>query len=134
MAFFFFNTLLTLFLYLYIFKKKTLIGFQLGMSISMATSGMVALLSGIIFMYHFPFSYTENTIAAACIGMITGIVFGLLFDYQTMLTGFVNGLMIGIMAPMVGAAAEFHTNFLLFTEGLFIGVLFLLIFSVQYSS
>jgi formate hydrogenlyase subunit 3/multisubunit Na+/H+ antiporter MnhD subunit len=62
-----------------------------------------------------------------------GSLFGALFDYQTLLTGYANGLMMGMMAPMVGAAAKNSIVFLVFIEIVFIVSLILLMSSAKHS-
>jgi hypothetical protein len=97
---------LALVAYMVLFPQKKRIGFHLGMNIAMVTSGGLALATGIILINLFPLNYREVTIATIFVGLSIGVLFGSLFDYQTVLTGFMNGLMMGIMAPMVGAAAS----------------------------
>lgn len=91
----------------------------------------MALGSGIIFINLYPLYFLEATLFAVIIGSLTGIFFGSLFDYQTLLTGYINGLMMGIMAPMVGSAASEGVYFLLFIE-LFILSSFVLIASLAH--
>jgi hypothetical protein len=82
----------------------------------MVAGGGLALGTGIIFINLYPFYFLEATLFSVVIGAITGILFGNLFDYQTLLTGFMTGLMMGIMAPMVGAAAFEGVMFLIMIE------------------
>jgi hypothetical protein len=76
------------------------------MNISMISGGMLAISTGVILIALFPLQFTWITIGTALLGMLTGAAFGALFDYQTVLTGWANGLMIGLMAPMVGAVMD----------------------------
>jgi hypothetical protein len=110
------NILLTACLYVYVFKNSRLIGFQLGMNISIIAGGFTAVSTGIVLIMIYPFFYTSVTILSVLIGLIAGGAFGLLFDYQTALTGYVNGLMMGLMGPMVGALIDDQLMFLLFLE------------------
>lgn len=103
-------------LYIYIYNRRKQIGFHLGMNIAMVAAGGMALGTGIIFINLYPLYFLEATLFAVVIGSITGILFGNLFDYQTLLTGYINGLMMGIMAPMVGAAASEGILFLIMIE------------------
>lgn len=123
------NFFLATILYLYLFKVRKLIGFQLGMNIAMVIGGMVAIASGILLISQFPFHYTEVTIASTLIGMIIGAIFGAMFDYQTFLTGFTNGLMMGIMAPMIGAVVDSNESFIIFIECLLVVSALLVIIS-----
>ncbi len=103
------------------------------MNISLMVSGTVAIVTGVILIYQFPFEFVFITIITTIIGIIIGVIFGALFDYQTLLTGYINGLMIGLMAPMIGAAASLNMMFLLFIEIIFIFSLFLLAFSARHT-
>lgn len=113
-------------LYIYIYNRRKQIGFHLGMNIAMVASGGMALGTGIIFINLYPLYFLEATLFAVVIGSITGILFGNLFDYQTLLTGYINGLMMGIMAPMIGAAASEGILFLIMIEVFIISCFFLL--------
>ncbi|MFP7225948.1 hypothetical protein SFC42_22940, partial [Priestia filamentosa] len=93
------NLLLTGSAYLFLFKVRKLIGFQLGMNISNLAGGFFAIVTGIILIYQFPLHFVPITIITTVIGMVVGALFGGLFDYQTLLTGMINGLMMGVMAP-----------------------------------
>ncbi|WP_404459482.1 hypothetical protein [Oceanobacillus kapialis] len=117
--------------YLYLYKNRKLIGFQLGMNISMLIGGFGTISTGVFLIYQFPLKFVLITIMTAVIGMLIGAIFGALFDYQTLLTGYINGLMMGIMAPMVGAAANNSIVFLLFIEVVFLVSLLLVFLSAK---
>ncbi|WP_257535967.1 hypothetical protein [Metabacillus litoralis] len=119
--------------YIYFYKRRKLIGFHLGMNIAMVAGGSLAIGTGVILINQFPLHFLEITIIATLTGLIIGSLFGGLFDYQTLLTGFINGLMMGIMSPMIGAAAS-GTTFILFLEFCIIGAFGLLILSSKNSS
>ncbi|WP_080848272.1 hypothetical protein [Cytobacillus gottheilii] len=125
------NLVLILFLYLYLYKIRKLIGFQLGMNISMLAGGFCAIATGVILIYQFPLKFVVITMITAVIGMLIGGFFGALFDYQTLLTGYINGLMMGIMAPMVGAAANTSILFIIFIEAVFLLSLLLVFLSAK---
>jgi len=127
--FFYGNFFVVAFLYYYLYRIRKLIGFQLGMNIAMVIGGMIAIASGILLISQYPFHYTEITIVSALIGMIVGGAFGAMFDYQTFLTGFTNGLMIGIMAPMIGAVIDNSSKFIFFIEFIFGASVLLVIIS-----
>lgn len=97
------NLVLFALLYVYVHRRRRLIGFHLGMNIAMALGGLVALSAGIFLIFQYPFHFTVITMVASLGGMVGGALFGALFDYQTMLTGLINGMMMGMMAPMLGA-------------------------------
>lgn len=119
--------------YIYLFNRRKLIGFHLGMNIAMVTGGGLAILTGVLLINRFPLHYLEITIATTLTGMIVGSLFGGMFDYQTLLTGYINGLLMGIMAPMVGAATSDSIIFILFLEIFIIGSFFMLLMSSKFS-
>lgn len=105
--------------FLYIKKVKKLIGFQLGMNISVVMGGMGALLSGVMLLQQFPFHYTVITFVATLAGMAVGGLFGILFDYQTFVTGLTNAAFMGLMSTMIGTVIEMPILFILFLHGIF---------------
>ncbi len=125
------NVLILSLIYIYIFKIRKLIGFQLGMSISSVSGGLIGIITGVILIYQFPLKFVTVTIITTLMSMFVGAIFGALFDYQTLLVGYGNGVMTGIMAPMIGAAAKGSLPFLLFLEGVFLFTLILLIISAK---
>ena len=127
------NIVLTAVTYLYLFKLRKLIGFQLGMNIANMAGGFFAIVTGVILIYQFPLKFVMITILVTIVGMLVGALFGGLFDYQTLMTGYTNGLMMGIMAPMVGAAAKNSLIFLTFIELIFLISLTLLVLSAKHS-
>lgn len=127
------NIILLTCVYVYLFKRRTRIGFQLGMNVATMAGGFAAVVTGVILIYQFPFHYVVITIVSTIVGMFVGALFGALVDYQTLLTGYANGLMMGIMAPMIGAAAKNSVPFLIFIEILFIISLFLFISSSKHT-
>ncbi|RBW70869.1 hypothetical protein DS031_04900 [Bacillus taeanensis] len=119
--------------YMYLFQTRKLIGFQLGMNIANMAGGFFAVAAGVLLIYQFPLKFVTVTIVTTLCGMIVGALFGGLFDYQTLLTGYANGLMMGIMAPMVGAAAQNSIPFLIMIELIFVSSLFLFILSAKHT-
>lgn len=110
------NVMFTVILYVYIKSKSKLYHMKDGGSIATITGGFLALLCGVILIYQFPFHFVIITMIATLIGMITGASFGALFHNEALLTGYSHGMMLGIMAPMIGAAAKNSLVFLLFLE------------------
>lgn len=127
------NLLLLAITYLYLFHIRKLIGFQLGMNITNMAGGFIAIVTGVILIYQFPLQFVAVTIVTTVVGMIVGTLFGGLFDYQTLLTGYGNGLMMGLMAPMIGAVAKNSVIFLFFLEGIFILSLLLFVLSARHT-
>ncbi|PUB10016.1 hypothetical protein [Paenisporosarcina sp. OV554] len=97
--------------YMYLRKIKKLIDFQLGMNISVVMGGMTALLSGVLLILQYPFHFTWITVISTLVGLTAGALFGLLFDYQTFVTGLTNGVVIGLMSPMIGTVIEMESVF-----------------------
>lgn len=110
------NVLFTALLYVYLKSKRELFHRQDGANIATVAGGFIALLCGVILMYQFPFHFVVVTIITTLIGMITGASFGALFHYEALLTGYSHGMMLGIMSPMIGAAAKNSLVFLIFLE------------------
>ena len=106
--------------YVYLLKIKKIIGFQLGMNISVVMGGMAALLSGILLIMQYPFHFTLITIVSTLVGLTAGALFGWLFDYHAMLMGLTNGMIVGLMAPMIGTVLEMPSVFVWFIHILFI--------------
>ncbi|WP_233143940.1 hypothetical protein [Lottiidibacillus patelloidae] len=120
------NVLVIVFVYYLLWKKRKVIGFQLGMNISMAAGGLSGMCSGIILIYQFPLYFVTVTVISTIFGVLVGSMYGGMFDFQTILSGWISGLMAGVMSPMVGAAAGQSEGFIFFVEGIFI-LLFLVI-------
>ncbi|KAA0546573.1 hypothetical protein FZW96_15125 [Bacillus sp. BGMRC 2118] len=127
----FLNFIVLACVYLYLMKVRKLIGFQLGMNISIMTGGFFSIITGVLLIYQYPLKFVMVTIVTTIAGMLVGAAFGALFDYQTILTGYINGLMIGIMSPMVGAAAQNSYLFLSVIELAFIVSIIFLSFSAK---
>ncbi|MET1030732.1 hypothetical protein [Domibacillus tundrae] len=119
--------------FIYLSRKRKLIGIQLGMNISQVMGGIAALLSGIVLILAFPFHFTLITIVSTMIGVFTGALFGLLFDYQTFMTGLTNGMMVGLMAPMIGSVLDIPGQIIWLVHGLFFACLILVMISIQRS-
>lgn len=127
------DLVLFIFLYAFVNRHRRLIGFHLGMNIAMAVGGIVALSTGILLIFQYPFHFTVITILATTIGMGAGALFGALFDYQTMLSGLINGLMVGMMAPMLGAILREQFFFMIVLEILICLIIMILIVAVRRS-
>ncbi|WP_046175728.1 hypothetical protein [Domibacillus indicus] len=119
--------------FVYAFNKKKLIGIQLGMNISQIMGGTAALLSGIVLISEFPFHFTVVTFISAVIGILAGTLFGLLFDYQTALTGVTNGFMMGLMSPMLGSIINTSSLVIWFVHVVFFSCLLFIMISIQRS-
>lgn len=115
--------------YFFFYKKRKLIGFHLGMNIAMVTGSSAAIGTGVILINMFPFQFLLITVCSTVTGMLVGSVFGGLVDYQTLLTGNVNGLSMGIMAPMVGSAASGEVFVLFIEVCIFASLLLLIVYS-----
>nr|MBA5586556.1 hypothetical protein [Anaerobacillus isosaccharinicus]QOY38710.1 hypothetical protein AWH56_021285 [Anaerobacillus isosaccharinicus] len=127
------NMVVIVLLYVYLYKIRKLIGFQLGMNISMLIGGFGAIVTGVILIYQFPLKFVTITVITTLVGMVIGALFGGLFDYQTLLTGYINGLLMGIMAPMIGATARNSLLFLTFLESVFVMSLILVVLSAKHT-
>lgn len=119
--------------YVYLFRIKKLVGFQLGMNISIVMGGMTALLLGVLLILQFPFHFTSITIISTIAGLTTGGLFGRLFDYQTFITGLTNGMAVGLMAPMIGTVLEMPSVFVSFIHIFFVLSLLTIVISIKRS-
>lgn len=119
------NVLLTGVLYVYIRNRRQLMHFQDGVNIATMVSGFIAMIGGVILIYQFPFHYVAVTIVSTLIGTVVGASFGALFNPETLLTGYAHGMMMGMMSPMIGAAAKNSIAFLIFLELFFLFSLFI---------
>ncbi|WP_251032180.1 hypothetical protein [Mesobacillus foraminis] len=120
------NLVLAILVFFYLHRRRKLIGFHLGMNIAMVVGGGLAILTGVILITLYPLHFMEVTVLSVLTGILAGSIFGALFDYQTLLTGYINGLMMGIMAPMVGAAASESMVFIVVLQ-LFIFIIFIIL-------
>jgi hypothetical protein len=128
-----FQFLIAVVTYSYLYRGRKLIGFHLGMNIAMVAGGGLALGTGVLLIYEFPVYYMEVTVIAALTGMVAGSLYGGMFDNQTLLTGYISGLMTGMMAPMIGAAASYSIPFAVMVE-FFVLCSFLMLFKAAKSS
>ena len=101
------------------------------MNISMVMGGMIALLTGVLLITQYPFHFTLITIISTLVGLGVGALFGLLFDYQTFMTGLTNGMVIGLMSPMIGTVIEMSFVFIVFIHGLFVVCLLTILNSIR---
>lgn len=127
------NMLVFIMLYVFMSRYRKVVGFHLGMNIAMVTGGMLSLSVGVLLMVQYPFHFIAITFLSTILGMVAGGIFGALFDYQTMLTGLSNGLMVGIMAPMLGAILINPFLFIVMMEGLICFMIVLLVISLRRS-
>lgn len=125
------NIVLTVGLYVYLLKLNKHKSHLYGTNMATIVGGFIAIISGVILIYQFPFQYVVVTIVTTILGMFIGALFGWLYSYEALLTGYANGVMMGIMSPMIGAAAKNSIAFLIFLEVLFIFSLLLLVRSVK---
>lgn len=128
---FYFNFTIAGVAFFYLYKYRKLIGYHLGMNIAMTPSGIISIATGLILIYHFPLHFTEITILTTVIGIIIGIAFGALVEYQTVIMGFSSGVMGGIMAPMIGDMAQHSLLLIGFTQVLLVILMGMLCFSIR---
>lgn len=103
-------------MYIWIYRLEKIENHPIGSNIAMVVGGGMALGTGILLVYEFPFYYMEVTGISTVVGILTGGLFGKLFNKQAKLSGYVSGLMTGMMAPMVGAAALYSLPFMIMIE------------------
>lgn len=128
------NTILSMGIILsffYLKRLKNLIGYHLGMNISMTVSTVSALSFGGLWGYQFPHESGWVTIATTLAAMAIGMIFGTLVDYQTVVTGISSGIMAGLMAPMIVVHSPDPAIMLSFCILLFFIAIFMLCTSVK---
>lgn len=125
------DLLLVLFFYLYLRKRKERISYTLGMTSSMAVGGLIALLTGILLILQFPFHFTYITMFSAFSGGIVGAFYGRLVDEGLFVLGLTNGIMIGLMAPMIGTVIEMPVPFLVVLQAFLIGCVLIIFLSLK---
>ncbi len=131
LLFLYLNICLVLGFYVFLRRNKKRIGYQLGMNISIIMGGMVALLFGVLLILQFPFHFTLVTIITTLVGGIVGAVFGLLIDYPTFVMGLTNGIIIGLMSPMIGTVIEMPSVFVWFIHVFFVVSLLAIFISIK---
>ncbi len=130
-VFFYLNFIVAGFTFKYLYKRRKLIGYHLGMNLAMTPTGIISIATGLILIYHFPMHFTEVTILTTIIGIIIGILFGALVEYQTVIMGITTGVMSGIMAPMIGDMAQHSLLLIGFTQVIVFILLGMLCYSLR---
>ncbi len=114
------NILLIISLYMYLAERKEKWRpSSFIMNAIMTPVTLFALCTGFLFTYMHPGFLIETSIAAGVLGLSCGLLFGSLFNFDSAMTGACNGLMAGIMTPMLGEMAGRSPLFLVFTQLLF---------------
>ncbi|MCM3782135.1 hypothetical protein M3231_04065 [Neobacillus mesonae] len=117
--------------FIYLKKLKNLIGYHLGMNISMTISTVSALSFGALWGFQYPQHAGWVTIFATIAAMVIGLIFGTLVDYQTIVTGVTSGMMAGLMGPMIVMHSPDPVPLLLFCLFLFFFSIIMLCSSVK---
>ncbi|MFI2859164.1 hypothetical protein ACH6EH_18870 [Paenibacillus sp. JSM ZJ436] len=117
--------------YVYLKKLKNLIGYHLGMNISMTISTVSALSLGPLWAFQFHHHSSWITMIVTLAAMTIGMLFGALVDYQTVVTGISSGIMAGLMGPMIIMHSFDPIPLLCFTLFLFFFSLIMLCTSVK---
>ncbi|MFD2700574.1 hypothetical protein ACFSVM_08830 [Paenibacillus shunpengii] len=117
--------------FVYLRKLRNLIGYHLGMNISMTISTVSALSLGALWGFQFPQYSGWVTILATIAAMLIGLIFGTLVDYQTIVTGMTSGMMAGLMGPMIVLHSNTPVPLLLFCLFLFFFSIIMLCSSVK---
>ncbi|SDH72274.1 hypothetical protein SAMN05192534_11028 [Alteribacillus persepolensis] len=130
------NILLIVALYMYLHERKDKRHHSSSfiMNAVMTPVTVFSLCSGFLFTYIHPGYVIETSIAAGVLGIGCGLLYGSLFSFDSAMVGACNGLMAGIMAPMLGEMAGRSPFLLLFTQLLFFTLLFYFRFGHRFSS
>lgn len=116
MIFYPINFLSAYILYIYLYNRRMYIDLHLGRNITMVAAAGLALGTGLIFINLYPLHFLEAALLSVIIGGLSGILFGNLFNFKTILTGYLIGLIMGFTAPMAGTAASEGIWYLLTIE------------------
>lgn len=93
-------------LYLLMYKKRKLFTDRYGMIMAMCSSGIVSMNLAMLLQFLFPANPAHLAILSTSLGGAIGIVFGSLVKFQSLLAGFSQGALSGMMGSMLGAVVK----------------------------
>lgn len=98
-----FNSLIGLSIYLVMYKKRKVFSDHYGMIMAMCSSGILSLTIAMVTFFLFQATLSIVALLTTVIGGSIGILFGSLVKYQSLLAGFSQGVIGGIMGTVLGA-------------------------------
>ncbi|PLT28553.1 hypothetical protein [Peribacillus deserti] len=93
--------------YLFLRRRKKVMGLSAGMNTAMFITLFFSLFLSFFLMEQFPFNYVQNVLLSVFAGLMIGWLFGRLKDEQTLLIGLANGAAMGLMTPMFAGVVLF---------------------------
>ncbi len=100
------NGVIGLSFYVVMYKKRKLFTDRFGMVMAMVGSGILSFNLAMMLFFMFPFNLGKLAIISTMIGGSTGIMYGALARFQSLLAGFSQGSIGAIMGTMFGAVVE----------------------------
>ena len=106
--------------YLYWYKRKKGMGLSIGMNTAMAMTLFFSLFLSYVLMEKYPFYYVQIICITVLLTMLVGGLFGQLKDEQTIIIGLINGVMMGLMAPMAAGVALYYRELFYMLQIIFV--------------
>ncbi|QOR67617.1 hypothetical protein IM538_05605 [Cytobacillus suaedae] len=92
--------------YFFLQKKRKLYNERFSMVITMSVPTILSLVFGLLISFIIPFDLGYTLMLACLLGAGVGISFGSFVKWDTILSGFYNGVLGGMMGTMLGAVVK----------------------------
>jgi hypothetical protein len=99
------NSLIGFLGYRFLNKSRLLFSDRFGFIVALTGSGIVGLVTALNLFLLFPSNFTVMSVLNLFIGIAIGIAFGAMLNTQSLIAGFFNGGVGGMMGTMIGAVA-----------------------------
>ncbi|WP_077214717.1 hypothetical protein [Bacillus dakarensis] len=96
------NSFIGFMIYKIFYKKRKLYDDRFGMIMAMSCSGILSLNLSMIVQFLFPENFSIVMIISVIVCGLIGVLFGSLVKFQSLLAGFFNGIVGGLMGNMLG--------------------------------
>ncbi|WP_299092203.1 hypothetical protein [uncultured Metabacillus sp.] len=100
------NSVIAIIMYRILFKKRRLFNDRFGMIMSMSISGILSLTIAMILQFLYADQMYMMMALTVLIGGGIGILFGSLVKFQSLLAGFLNGIIGSLMGNMLAAVVK----------------------------
>jgi hypothetical protein len=100
------NTLGGLTIYIIMYKKRKVLSDHFGMIMATCSSGILSFNIAMLIYFLFPLHLSYISFVTTMIGGLIGILFGSLVKFQSLLSGFFQGVVGGMMGTMLSAAIQ----------------------------
>lgn len=98
-----FNLLITMSIYIILFRKKKIFNDRFGMIMAMSLSGVISLSIAMNIQFLVSFPSIILMMITVLTGGLIGILFGSLVKFQSLLAGYSHGVLGSVMGSMLGA-------------------------------